>query len=491
MEFIDFALHTDEKGKKTVFCMVRSRTTSWREIRYLDLATFKFKPQIYGFTVGYDQRWSWTQGEERLFITNGADIRAFYSDGTGTFNGQIIGSPFCNFIEYFSNRLFAMNLANNPVGFPATNPADPMSNKIQWSKIGDYTDWSTVAPEHGGYLELYTGSVTPITGGKVLNDRLVVYKEDVITDIISTGEDNFPMRPETRVNGIGCLFPWTLQSTGQAHIFIGNDYMVYMWDGAQLHPIGQPVHSYIRRMVDTPWAPWQNAPFAALYKGFKEYHLFLQSTKMGHSEVLIYDYMRDTWTRDYFPRTGDVQFGGMFEIIEPGPAWTTGYDGTNYPTHYPMLLITRGGDMFAIDERILGDRQADPAGGMDMWWDTIDMYYSEDFLVNGTCQRVITSQKNPLNIPQDPLYYIEVIVDRGANVAASVAVTPLTEHVGFEFADFNVTSNVRRYRFHYKPEQGAARPTWRGWSDIYVPSGDFFPTKRIVPNSVVPPIGTD
>jgi hypothetical protein len=481
---LDFAIHTDSTGLKTVVALIAdSLFLNRNEVQAVDTVNSLYN--LVGTPVAIadsiqDVRFSWTQGEERLFVVRRSHVAAIQT-GSGVVTSVELfgpGTPICSFVEYFSNRLFALNTSDS-------------SNRVQYTALSHYDDWVPVAPEHGGFIDLYDGSVTAITGGKCLNSKLVVYKEDMIIDLASTGDQNVPFLPETRVNGIGCMFPWTLQSAGQFHIFVGNDYMVYIWDGVQLTPIGQPVHSYIRRLLDRMQDPWYNIPFGAMFKGFKEYYLVLQSEAMNYREVLIYDYMRGSWTRDYFMVDVDRPFGGLWEVSEVGAAGTPGYSATDYPLHYPLLVASKDKDIFTIDERIAGDRLQSADGGMDMWWDTIDMYYSEDSLVNGTVQRVITSQKNPLNIPQDPPYFIEVIVDRGANVAASTKVTPSIEHVGFEFAEFNVTSNVRRYRFHYKPEQGAARPTWRGWSDIYVPSGDFFPIKRVTPNTVVPPIGTD
>jgi hypothetical protein len=482
---MDFAIHTDSTGLKTVVALSADplflNSNEAQAIDTVNTTYSRVGTPVALTPSSSDVRFSWTQGEERLFVVRDSHVTALQTASGVVVSAELFGpsTPRCLFLEYFSNRLFALNTSD-------------ASNRLAWTKLGDYTDWAPVAPDHGGFLDLYDGSVTAITGGKCLNSRLVVYREDSITDIISTGDQNVPFLPEVRVNGVGCLFPWTLQSMGQAHIFLGNDYMVYMWDGTNLAPIGQPVHSYIRRLVDRTRDPWYNIPFGALFKGFKEYYLVLQSESMNYREVLVYDWMRGTWARDYFMVDVDRPFGGMWEVSEVGAAGTPGYASDNYPLHYPLLVASKDKDIFTIDERILGDRLWDPInGGMDLWWDTIDIYYTEEGLGNGTVHRVITSQKFPLNTPTDPAYYIEVITDRGANVEASVKVIPSTEHVGFEFSDFNVTSNVRRYRFHYKPEDGAARPTWRAWSDVYVPSGDFFPTKRSPVNNVVPPIGTD
>jgi hypothetical protein len=212
-----------------------------------------------------------------------------------------------------------------------------------------------------------------------------------------------------------------------------------------------------------------------MHMGFKEYHLAIPQWQSSQVVVLIYDYLRDTWTRDVF-----TSLRSLFEYQQSGVTSTPGYDGTGYPSLFPVLMASRDKDFFIIDERIVGDRLSRSDGGMEMFVDTPDMYYDgKNAIVNATLERIMIAQGWP-RATTDPPYNVEISIDRGQNFLSAKQVTPLLTHWGFEFVDTNITSHVRRYRFRYPVESGAARPSWRAYTDLYVPSGDFFPVERPV-----------
>jgi len=292
--------------------------------------------------------------------------------------------------------------------------------------------------------------------------------------MVPTGDDVNPFLPEVRVNGIGCNAPFTLASVGQFHFFVSNDYNVYMWDGTRLTAVGTPIHSYLRRIFEAGTSG-KLTPFAKTFMGFKEYWLVFPrvASENNASVVLIYDYLRDSWTKDVH-----TNLYALYEHVQPLKTSTPGAITTGYPSNYPTMLASRDKDLYIIDERILGDRLSRPAdGGMEMYFDTPDMYYDQNAMTNATLERVMVSQSMPQQAT-DPKYNVEVSTDRGLNFPTMVPVTPVQTHWGWEFADFNVSSQVRRYRFRYPVTVGNAQPSWRSYSDIYVPSGEFFPVDR-------------
>jgi hypothetical protein len=478
---LDFALHTDISGNKTVFALTADALDDNAATPY-NATTHQLGTAIALPPVSQlSRRFSWTQGEEQLFIVRASTVSAIKATSPGVFSVEVLGSPQGLFVEYFNNRVFLMNIIN-------------FGNRVQWSARANYTDW-VQGQGRGGWLDLYDGTVENITGGRVLNDRLVIYRNSSITDFVATGDDITPFLPQGKSYGVGCQAPWTLQSVGQFHIFLGNDFNVYVWDGTRLQPIGNPVHTYIRQILDQgDMSSWKNIPFAAVFMGFKEYHLVIPQWQSSSCVVLIYDYLRDTWTRDVF-----TNLRALFEYWQTGLTGSPGYDGTGYPAIYPVLLASRDKEFFVIDERIDGDRLSRPAdGGIEMLVDTPDMYWAglqqnpPAFIHNATLERVMIQQGWP-RLPVSMAYKFEISIDRGQTFPISETVTPTQAHWGFEFVDVNVTSNVRRYRFRCPPETGAARPSWRGYSEIYVPSGEFFPTDRPVGTILreLPPTGVE
>jgi hypothetical protein len=473
--FMDFATFTNVTGAKTMVALTAS-TLSDNAFTGYDEPNFRFAGAV---TMAQPStanvRFSWTQGEERLFACRASVPVALKQPTPGTWAvEQLTNAPTAYFLEYFNNRVIAMRLkVPTPDAVPPQTSVVAAS-QIRWTKQGDYKDWLTTTG-HGGFLELYDNSVDPITGGKVLNDRLTVYRKNSITDLVVTGVDTAPFLPQQRANGMGCAFPWTLASAGQFHIFVSNDFNVYMWDGSKLNPIGTPIHSLVRQLInvdkDLPdTTDWRSIPFATMFMAFKEYHLVIPQSN-GDVHVLVYDYLRDSWTRDMIPG-----LTALYEWPQKVSANASRvFDILAYPTIFPTLAAGCGKDYHIIDERIVGDYLTPGStGGMEMYFDSPDMYYGKEGVTNGTLERIVVAQATPYYLNEVP-YEVKVSTDRGGSFGSTFVVTPQMAHQGFEFADFNVTSNVRRYRFRYPGGGTAARPSWRGYTDLFIPSGEFFP----------------
>lgn len=471
---MDFARHTDAAGVQTIFGLEASNLADGAAVPY-NPATRTFGTSlVLPQPAQLNRRFNWTQGEEQLLVVRGSKINAIHS-AAGVFSVEAVDSPVGQFIEYFKNHVMLTNIQGN-------------ANRIQWSARAQYNDWATTTG-HGGFLDLYDGVVEEITNAKILGDRFVVYRNSSITDIAATGDDTNPFLPEGRVYGIGCMAPWTLVNVGQFHIFLGNDYNMYAWDGVNLNPIGTPIHSYIRQLYDSAMlSNWTTTPFAAAFMSFKEYWLVISQQGSSQYVVLIYDYLRDTWSRDVFSN-----LYALFEQMLPGAVGTAGYNPVGFPLNYPTLMGSMNNDYFMIDERIDGNRYGRPAdGGIDMWVDTPDMFYSKETLENATLQRVMVSEGQP-HSPTEPAYQLQVSIDRGNTFPVAKDIQPLDTHWGFEFVDENITSNVRRYRFMYLKERGASFPNLRAYSEIYVPAGEFFATDRPIGATLVDvlPTGVD
>jgi len=472
---IDFALHTDAAGNKSAFAIEASSLTDNTAAPY-DSATKKFGTRFALANSAADRRASWAMGEEQLLIARASTITAIRKQGgTGPFEAVAVSSPSGVFVEYFKNHTFLMNISG-------------VANRVQWSARANYADWATTTG-HGGFLDLYDGNVEEITGGKILGDRLVVYRNSSITDMVATGDDTSPFLPEGRVYGIGCMLPWSLVSVGQMHLFVANDYNVYAWDGINLQPIGTPIHNYVRQLYDSAsTGTWITTPFAAAFMSYKEYYLVLSQQGTNQYVVLIYDYLRNTWTRDVF-----TNLYALFEQVLPGATGTAGYDGTGYPLVFPVLMGSMDHDYFMIDERVKGGYFRRPTdGGLDMFVDTPDMFYDKNSNQNATLERVMISEGMPRSTGE-PKFQLQVSIDRGNTFPVSKDIQPLDTHWGFEFADLNITSNVRRYRFNYPKENGSAAPSLRAYTDTYVSSGEFFPVDRPIGTQLahLPPTGVD
>jgi hypothetical protein len=216
------------------------------------------------------------------------------------------------------------------------------------------------------------------------------------------------------------------------------------------------------------------APFAIGFFGFKEYWLVINQAKSFQgTTVLIYDYLRDSWTRD--------KYGDLTALLETivGDNKTVGFDSNGYPPAYPTILAANAKNFFMLDERMDGDRYTLPTtGGILAYVDTPDLLYNPTGLLNGTLERTVVNLDS-INQQPNPKFHVSVSVTRGALYEETRTVQPdQTSQNGFEFQDWNLTSNVRRYRLSIITDDKAQKFNWHSISEVYVPAGERFPPDK-------------
>lgn len=238
--------------------------------------------------MGHIQAWN---GNTAAGMTRLSD-----SSGNAGFPGNIV--PGARFLEYFNVRLIE--------GFSTIGGADK-STRIQWCVNANSGNWDPTTT--GGFLDLTTSALgdeqaEPLTGIKALAGRLACYKRHSIVDIIATGltNPNPIFTSEVRIRGIGCAAPYTLVSAGQTHFFLGQD-NVYSWDGIQVRPIGDAIQKTLLANLDVAQL---NSYFGAISIENQEYYLVLNK-----DILFVYDYARDTWTRDTYPSTSTVSLSAL------------------------------------------------------------------------------------------------------------------------------------------------------------------------------------
>ena len=114
-----------------------------------------------------------------LYATNGVD-KPIYWAGTGTAGEMAVpsGLTTAKYTALFNNYLFLGNVTVSAVTYPT---------RIYWSTIRDAGTW-----ESDQWIEIGMNDGQPITGLKVLQDRLVVYKQRAVYNLFFTGDADLP-----------------------------------------------------------------------------------------------------------------------------------------------------------------------------------------------------------------------------------------------------------------------------------------------------------
>jgi hypothetical protein len=430
-----------------------------------------------GFT---NVRRPWTaHGEDQFFFTGGDQVFTWDGDDASGYVATVVNEDVANpneiwgstslvrarFLEYFNDRLVVAYTIENL----GSDLFDTFATKLRWTENGNYTKWDSTLGEGAGFLDLYEEGQGRTSGIRGLQDRLVIYKPHAIVEMVPTGTLSPVHVSQTRSRGIGCSAPYTIASNGFVHFFLGTDGNVYAWNGVQLNPIGDPIVEELRSLYD-PAAELNY--FGVVVITRDEYWLVFDS-----DNVYVYDYRRNTWTRDTFPNiTALAEVDDTIgTTIWSAVAGNWSQQGTNTWEAYrgtrrtQMVAGRSTGETYIIDERFIDD------------------YFAIGCIIDKVCETpdmYIPSQgdSNPwqlANVKRCLLMYrfinaepfeIGLSVDRGSTW---VTETVVPDESGYSVVDFNVTGNVVRFRFRENNATGAFR--WRQFAYEFLDAGPFRP----------------
>jgi hypothetical protein len=428
------------------------------------------------FTPTGTRRWAAISGEDKFFFCRGAEEISLWD---GTVGGNFVklstvagfagfgggaNAHSCRCMDYFNNRLVTAYTFEG---------ANTFANRIRWAQNGDYRKWDETLQLGAGFMDLFSEGAEDIKQLRALNDRGVIYRLHSISELVPTGNLDQVFVEQVRVRGLGCIAPFTVASNGQIHMFLGTDKNVWMWDGIQNVPLGDPIYEELKALV--------NVDALDLYFGFmapqrQEYWLVLSDPTRGAFDVFVYDYVRNYWTRDSFP---NITSAGEFTNTTTAPIWS-GMVGPWSPgdgrvwldltgTQFIQLIAGRTDSAtMLIDEQFSYDYYSQ-GSIIDRYLETEDQYLDD---VNGpagleTIIRILLVYKYVNNIP----FEIGVSFNQGSSWDTQL-VTPTMS--GYTWVEFRATGNVIRYRFRENNANGSFR--WRSYVQEFQVGGDFLGT---------------
>lgn len=424
-------------------------------------------------------RWSWTTGEDHLFFNRGEDTLIQW-DGNSANQFDLVKNvagfegiggtaemAAARFLEYFADRVVLANTVETAAGV--------CTNRLRWPQRGDFRKWDETLGLGAGFLDIPTERSLPINGMAALGDRLVIYSKKSIIDVVETGQIDPVFIYKVRSRGTGLGASYTIGKANQAHFFLGNDFNVWMWDGVQLRPIGDPIWQELQSLIHLDAL---DGYFGFFAQKRNEYWLVISDPDRGMFEAFVYDLRTGAWSRDSFPSltaadevdaiTDALVWNDLIGAWEDQTLTWEQFGGSMLPN---VLIGGRSdGATMLIDETFTYDYFA-IGSIIDCFLETQDHYLPDEndgIWKNQEILRLILVY-NPASGGGDPIE-VGISFDQGNSWQTQMK---SLDNTGYAFVDFVRTGRVVRYRFRERDNNVQFR--YRGYAFQYVVSGDANP----------------
>lgn len=422
-----------------------------------------------GAVIAGGSGWSLTAGEGQLFAAKGVDGIYKWDGLPATVVTKVTASdsgtvPIPRFVLYFANHL--VTAYNNEGG-------NTYANRVRWAQSGDYTKWNEANRLGAGFIDIFDGEQEPITGFERLRDRIIVYRPHSIGELVPTFDVNTVFSYQTRITGIGTVYPHTIANNGDVHFFLGTDGYVYAYDGTSLRKISENIFEEVVSVLSMDEAIHY---LGEIVFSQQEYWLIINNTTAGRNPgYFIFDYQRNYWTRDTFPSLTSI---GELVDTSTTDTWLTvhgiwtddnrSWDDASGKTSGIIVAGRSDGKTFLLDENV-GYDYFTIGSIVDRFFETEDFLIGGDgtFFSQGTVFRALLEYRYVDATPFEFGYSI----DRGQNWTTTL-VTPQVK--GLSFVDFIATGPTIRFRFRENNNDGSFR--WRTYCFDFEPSGDWIGT---------------
>ena len=170
--------------------------------------------------------------------------------------------------------------------------------RMSYCCANDISDWTSTGSASRNLVE---GKGAKIMNAVPLKGWLGVYKDRSIHLVSYVGGDSI-FANKLMVDGIGLMAQDAIVNLGTKHIFLGNDYNIYQWEGGgELVPIGDPIRYHLKADINRNN---RTRCFATRNNEEKEV-LFFVPTGSGDYATIYYTYHLESkaWTRNTIATT--------------------------------------------------------------------------------------------------------------------------------------------------------------------------------------------
>jgi hypothetical protein len=204
------------------------------------------------------------------------DASILYSEATANIN---IASA--KYVCVFNNFLFFLNIV---IGSTYYN------TRAYWSSIRNIYAFAG-----DQWVEVGLNDGQEITRGKVLSDRMAVYKERSVYNIYYTGDSDIPfIMPGggKSTSNVGCVAPWSIQEVENGHVFLAPDGLYY-YDGAGSTKLSYRVAKTLNEFNEAYFAN----SVSTTYKIKNMYYLtFSYGASSTANRILVWDYFNNAFS---------------------------------------------------------------------------------------------------------------------------------------------------------------------------------------------------
>lgn len=272
-------------------------------------------------------------------ITNGSGVPLQYAGG-GSAGPMAVptGLTTAKYTKQFNNYLFLANVTVSGTSHPS---------RIYWSTIKNIATWAG-----DQFIEISKDDGQEITGIRVLQDRLVVFKQRAIYNVFFTGDADMPfiMPGGGKSNSaVGCIAPWSIQEIENGLFFLAVD-GIYYYDGLN----SQKISYKVQKTLDVSFNPtvFEKA-VSCVYKPKNKYLLALATEGNAlNNRVLVFDYYNIA-----FSIYSGIDASAMCTVFKEGTEehiYFANYEGFTYhmetgTNDYPWSRATSTNAATAID----------------------------------------------------------------------------------------------------------------------------------------------
>ena len=157
------------------------------------------------------------------FVSFDFELRSWI--GPSNSHAAVAGGFSAKGMDIINNRIVLAHIIDNGVARAQT---------IKWTQNGSASFTGTGS----GTRDLADRPDTIQNIRKLGPYRGLVYKEDRIVDMRSTGDASFPFDTTELVGGLGLLCPYSLAEWAGGHFFVSNDESIFAFDGSKFDDIG-------------------------------------------------------------------------------------------------------------------------------------------------------------------------------------------------------------------------------------------------------------